>query len=269
MESITLLVVVWGLSAFTLTTGVGAGAVYSPMFVFVFGLDIPSAVATSVVVQLAGVGTTALSHRRDLNTDPGLAFRLGGIAAVGVVMVSLIGSRVPAMVSEIVFVVGMLSIGVAILTGVHLSREPVVVDTHSRRRLSTRQSRDGTTYDFCRPSHGFELAWVAGVATGALGVSGAEVQISSLIVRCRVPTRIAVGTGTVAAALALLAASALAVFGHGVAWSLAVVAIPAAVLGSMTARFSARHISDNTLRVVIGLLVIVSAAGVAVRELMA
>lgn len=71
MESVALLIVVWGLSAFTLTTGVGAGVVYSPMLVVFFGLDIPSAVVTSVVVQLAGVGPTALGHRRAHNTDPG------------------------------------------------------------------------------------------------------------------------------------------------------------------------------------------------------
>lgn len=59
---------------------------------------------------------------------------------------------------------------------------------------------------------------------------GAEIQISSLIVRRRVPTRIAIGTGIVASAVALASATALAKGGHRVEWPLAAVAIPATVI---------------------------------------
>ncbi len=52
--------------------------VYPPMCVIFYGLDIPAAVTTSIVIQLAGVGTTALGHvrppvdpRRALVSAPG------------------------------------------------------------------------------------------------------------------------------------------------------------------------------------------------------
>ena len=69
MEHVILAVAVWLLATLTLTTGIGAGVVYTPMFVIFYELDIPAVVATSIVIQLAGVGTTALGHVRGRHTD--------------------------------------------------------------------------------------------------------------------------------------------------------------------------------------------------------
>lgn len=265
MEALGLALVVWILSALTLTTGVGAGVLYSPMFVVMFGLDITTAVGTSLVIQLAGVGTTAFGHHQAEDTDRELSLQLGSVAVAGVIVVWLARDLIPEVAWEVVFVAGMLSVGIWLLMGVRV-RKSGSIGVRSREPLTLRRAQDGTIYDFCRPSQGFVLAWVAGVATGGLGVSGAEVQISSLIARCRVPMRIAIGTGTVAAAVALVVASAFAVVGRDVEWSLAVVAIPAAVVGSLSARIGARGVPERAMRVAIALLVITSALGVAARE---
>lgn len=263
MEQLILALVVWLLATLTLTTGIGAGVVYSPMFVIFYGLDIATAVATSIVVQLAGVGTTGVGHVFSRDTDRPLSLRLGLFGVGGALVAWTTKDRIPVTTVEVMFVLSMLTIGVWLFIGTR-SPGPIAGAGGAPRRI--RLAADGSEYDFCKPKQGYGLGALAGVATSVLGVSGAEIQITALIARCRVPTAIAIGTGTVAATLALLAASLLAVFGGAIDWQIAVVAAPAATLGSWSARRAARHIPGDTLRFLLSLLVIASALGVAARE---
>ncbi len=48
--------VVWGLSSGTLSTGIGAGVVYAPLFTLALGFDLQPAIGTSILTQVAGVG---------------------------------------------------------------------------------------------------------------------------------------------------------------------------------------------------------------------
>jgi uncharacterized membrane protein YfcA len=263
--AVTLLpLIVWALSSLTLTTGVGAGVVYAPMFVLVFDLDLPSAVATSILIQLAGVGTTAIGHFSSPTTDRALAIRLGAVGAIGVVAAWLIRSRVPVPLAEAAFVVGIAAVGLWLLKGTRIS-----VRLPTRRVGATPRPFGGLPeYEFCRPAEGYGLAGIAGAATATLGISGAEIQITALMLRCRVPTVIAIRTGTVAAALTLVVAGALAVGSAQVEWALLLIGVPSAVLGSLTARRLARRLPGRGLRVGLGLLVLLSSLGVALRELL-
>lgn len=253
------MVLVWTMSSFTLTTGIGAGAVYAPALVFLFGFDLPAAIATSVVIQLAGVGSTALGHLRDQRTDPAWALRLGVLGGAGVVGSQAASSVIPRRGTEIAYVVGMSIVGGWLVAGRRLPPPDPVPATASQ----VLRTGDGTTYPFYRPRHGYSLAAAAGAGTGALGISGAEVQISALMLRCDVPPGVATGTGTGAAAVSLVVALAFTI--SHVGWLFALFGIPAAVAGSHTARRLAHQLHPEGLRVAIGVLGLLSAVGVAIR----
>ncbi len=263
MEHVILAAVVWLLAALTLTTGVGAGVVYSPMFVIFYGLDLQSAVATSIVIQLAGVGSTAVGHVFSRNVDRTLSGRLGRFGLGGALAAWAIKDRIPATAVEVVFVVSMLAIGVWLFVGTRPLRALAVAkDDSGRHRVGANKA----AYEFCKPNQGYGFSALAGAATSILGVSGAEIQVTALTARCNVPTPIAIGTGTVAATVALLGASLLAVAGRAIDWPIALVAIPAAALGSWAARSVAGHLPAQTLSLLLPVLVIASALGVAARE---
>lgn len=268
MDDIILAGVVWMLATLTLTTGVGAGVVYSPMFVIFFDLDLESAVATSILIQLAGVGTTAVGHLADPATDRALAVRLGAWGVVGVGAAWAVGGLIPVAVAEVLFVIAMTTIGVWLSMG---TRSPRLVERliPAASMIDRRATAEGVEYEFCRPRQGYVFAGLAGAATSVLGVSGAEIHITALMARCGVPTQIAIGTGTVAAGLGLAGAAVVATISGGVAPAILVVAAPAAVVGSWTARHVAHRFSAAILRPLLSLLVIASAIGVAFREILA
>lgn len=259
MTELLWLVLVWVLSSLTLSTGIGAGVVYVPTLMFLFGFDLPDAVATSLIIQLAGVGTTALGHHRRGRTDPKLAFRLGGSAAAGVVATRAAASLIPRSGAEIAYVIVMSIVGAWLVAG---RRLPIPHPAHPGATARILHTRDGSAYEFCRPGHGYGIGALAGAGTGIIGISGAEIQISALMLRCGVPASAAVGTGTAAAGLALAVAAASSV-GSAVA-SFVYLGIPAAVAGSLTAaRISHRFLPEG-LRVGVGLLGLLSAVGVAI-----
>lgn len=70
-------------------------------------------------------------------------------------------------------------------------------------------TRGGGPYVFCRPAHGYWIASLAGLATALIGISGAGIQPSTLMLRCRIPAKIAVGTGTAAASMTLAVGSVI------------------------------------------------------------
>ncbi len=258
--------VVWGLSSGTLSTGIGAGVVYAPLFTLALGFDLQTAVGTSILTQVAGVGTTAFGHLREGDTDRPLAARLGTTAVVGVILGWAVVDVIPRIGAEILFVVGMTSIGLWLVAG-RRTRLPLPVTSQPAVRAVFHRGAQ-TSYEFCRPDQGYVFAVLAGSGTAVLGISGAEVQISALMLRCRVPTLIAIGTGTAAAALALVAASGVAVITGNVAWTVAIVSMPAAVLGSLTSRVFAHRLVEEGLRVGVGLLLTASGLGVGIREIL-
>ncbi len=259
MSELLWVALVWAMSSLTLTTGIGAGVVYAPALALLFGFDLPAAIATSVVVQVAGVGTTALGHLRNRNSDLAMALRLGVLGSVGVGASRAASSVIPSRGTEIAFVLGMSIVGVWLVAG----RRFPLPHPNAATRAQVLRTRDGLTYSFCRPSHGYGLAVVAGAATGALGISGAEIQISALMLRCGVPAGVAVGTGTGAAAVSLATAVALSIAQVG--WAFALYGIPSAVAGSLTARRLSHRVPHEGLRMAIGVLSLLSAVGVAIR----
>lgn len=259
------LAAVWIMSSLTLTTGVGAGVVYTPLLVLGAGLDLRAAVATSIVIQIAGVGATAIGHLRSGFTDFGLAWWLGGVATGGVVLGAVAADFVPLTLTAEIYAVGFVLVGIWLVATRRAPLPMGLASRNARRRRAEARVVAGETYDFCRPSHGYGLSTLAGVATTVLGISGAEIQITALMLRCGVPVRIAVTTGTVATTVSLAAAVGFLGVTAGRAVAFAGWGIPAAIAGSVTARRVARHLPREGIRLGVGLLVLVSAVGLAYR----
>ena len=106
----------------------------------------------------------------------------------------------------------------------------------------------------------------AGLATALVGISGAGIQTSALMLRCRIPAKIAVVTSTAAAAMTLAVGSVIVVTAGEVDWSVMVVAMPTAVLGALTARLLARSVPRG-LGPAIGALMLAVAAGLTIAEI--
>lgn len=256
---------VWLLSSLTLTTGIGGGAAYTPLLVILLGLDVPTAIGTSVLTQLGGVATTAAGHAAAGRSDLGLAGRLTAAAVAGLFAVRLVLRAAPTELLEPTFVLALLVVAVWLVADRHAAQPLLPSQSITWTRLVT-AVRAGPIYAFCHPGLGYALAGLAGAATGLLGISGAEVQISGLILRCRLPPRAAVGTGTVASVLPLAAAAAWATVHGQVAWHVAAISVPAAVLGARTSRLLAGRLPAVAMRRGIATVMVLAAAEIGLRR---
>jgi uncharacterized protein len=255
---------VWVLSALTLTTGVGAGVVYAPVFLLFFEMSPAMATGTSILIQFAGVGTTAVGHIRGGSTDRTLAGRLALAAVFGLVVGRVTYGLIPHTGAQIAYVAGLAAVGAWLLFS---RRRPLSAPTNPDQ-AEQRVTSDEVSYVFCRPTHGYWLASLAGLATALIGISGAGIQSSALMLRCRLPPKIAVGTGTAAAAITLAVGSVMVAVAGEVDWPVIAIAIPAAILGALTARLLAKGVPPQWLAPAIGFLMLAMAAGLTVGEVL-
>lgn len=62
MDTVWILALVWVLSALTLTTGVGAGVVYAPVFLLFFQMSPAMATGTSIVTACRSGHNACRTH---------------------------------------------------------------------------------------------------------------------------------------------------------------------------------------------------------------
>jgi uncharacterized protein len=264
MDTVGIFATVWVLSAITLTTGVGAGIVYAPVFLLFFQMSPATATGTSILIQFAGVGATAVGHMRLGTADRSLAVRLALAGTVGLIVGRATYQLIPHVAAEFAFVAGLTTVGVWLV----VARQRALPPPSGSGGGELRTTANAGPYIFCRPAHGYWIASLAGLATALIGVSGAGIQISALMLRCRIPAKIAVGTGTGAAAITLAVGSLLVATAGEVDWAVASVAVPAALLGSLTARLLARSFPARGLGRAVGILILTMAAGLTISEIL-
>ncbi len=178
-------------------------------------------------------------------TDRPLAARLALAGTAGLVVGRATYQMVPHFAAEVALVLGLAAVGVWLLvTWRRVFPLPPRSNDTERRLVPGFGS-----YTFCRPTHGYRLASVVGLVTAMIGISSAGIQISALMLRCRIPAKIAVGTGTAAASITLAIGSLIVAAAGEVDWAVATVAVPAAVLDSLMARNLARGVPTRGLGV--------------------
>jgi uncharacterized membrane protein YfcA len=258
---------VWLMSSLTLTTGIGGGAAYIPMLVVLVGLDVATAIGTGIVIQLAGVTTTAAGHLVAGRTDLALALRLATAALAGLVVTRLALYPVAAAAIEPGVSIALIAVAVWIAFG-RPQPEPVLPATPWSCRQLGPTLRAGPPLSVLpaqarlRPGgRGRTRHVAAGDERRGDPDLGAHAALSG-------PPRIAVGTGTAAAVVTLAAAVVLITVQGRVAWPLVAVSAPAAALGARASRVVATHLPQEAMRRGIGVIMLCSAVELGIRRVL-
>ncbi|MFB6177394.1 MAG: sulfite exporter TauE/SafE family protein [Halobaculum sp.] len=138
---------------------------------------------------------------------------------------------------------------------------------NENRGTRTLETRDGGTYqyDICWRPPGVSLAAIGGFVTGLISAGLPEITTTQLIVRCRLPPRVAVATSVFVLGVAALAGAAVHALAatpvwHVVAWSIPGVLVGGTV-GTRVAKYVPSEIMEPALGVVfslVGVIVLVS-----------
>jgi len=185
--------------------GVGGGFLYVPVLHFVGGLGVVEGVGSSLVVVFVTALSSAVGHFWRGRVDVVLGLVLEGVSIPGAFLGALLTGVVSGRVVSWVFAGGIIVVGVVMASRVGL-RGGLRLGPVLRRRVMS--GGGWWEYEVSLPLS-LGGSFLAGVASGFLGIGGGVVKVPLLVV-LGVPVHVAVGTSCFMMSLTALAG----VLGH-------------------------------------------------------
>ena len=259
-------------SLIALASGVSGALFFSPFFMLVVGLPPATAIGAGLMTEVFGMGNGLLNYVRQRVVD----YRTAKWLLLGAVPATVVGAfaahYVPTTLLKLAFGAGLLLLGGFLVyydppekcepgecEGEYLKKK------NDGRGKTTIEAADGETFDFdtCWRPPGVALATAGGFITGIISAGLPEVTTTQLIVRCRMPPRVAVATSVFVLAIAAIAGAAVHAVSvdafpvHIVAWS-----IPGVVIGGTVGTRVGKHVPSEVMEPALG--VVFSIVGVIV-----
>ena len=250
-------------SLVALAAGVSGALFFSPFFMLVVGLTAPQAIGAGLLTELFGMGNGLRAYVRQGVVDYATAKWLLAAALPAVVVGAFSVHYFPENLLRGVFGVGLVVLGGFLFYyETPENCEPGECEGEFLREKNTGRGKtvveaaDGEryVYDTCWRPPGVALSAVGAFVTGLISAGLPEIVTTQLIVRCRVPPRVAVATSvfvlgvTAAAGAAVHALNATPVW-HVVAWS-----IPGVLVGGTVGTRVGKHVPSEIMETGLGVV---------------
>lgn len=213
----------------------GGGAVLAvPIFVYVLGVPVKSAIPMSFLVVGTASATGALLRWRSGELDPARGVSLGVAAVAGALVGARIAVGVPPRIQLLLFASAVL------LAGISLFR--------SASAPTARQAADGRASTRLGRAFGLVAFALIGVFTAIVGIGGGFLFVPTLVALFGIPMLEAAGLSLVV--IAMNAAAALAGYSGRVAidWQLALLFTGIVVAAMIPGTWAARRVPEPALR---------------------
>jgi uncharacterized membrane protein YfcA len=250
-----------------LSSGVSGALFFSPFFMLVVGLTPAQAIGAGLMTEVFGMGNGLRSYVKQGVVDYATAkwLLLGAVPAI--VVGSLAAHYVDPTLLKIVFGVGLLVLGGFLLFYPSPEQcEPGECEGEYMRERAERnpdtvvEAVDGETYRYktCWRPPGVALSTVGGFITGLISAGLPEIVTTQLVIRCRLPPRVAIATSvfvlaiTASVGAAIHALSATPVW-YVVAWSIPGVLIGGTV-GTRVGKYLPEELMESGLGIVFGIV---------------
>ncbi len=196
-----------------MASGIGGAVFFSPLFMLVLKLDPAVAIGTALITELFGFSSGMYAYWRRKLIDFPLGRKLLMASIPAAIVGSLTADLIPGTILKIIFAIGIIFIG---------SQLNFSVKQEARERLDGKLAADAEEihestlvdatgrefrYTVCNKTQGLLFAGIGGAFLGAISVGLAELQEYHLIVRCRIPTPVAVATAIFVVVVSVLVAS--------------------------------------------------------------
>jgi len=264
-------------SLVALASGVSGALFFSPFFMLVVGLQPSQAIGAGLLTEVFGMGNGLLNYVRQRVVDYATAKWLLAGAVPAVVAGAFAAHSVPTTLLKLGFGVGLLILGGFLVyydppeeyepgerEGEFLKRK------NTGRGTTTVESTDGETfrYDTCWRPPGVGLATAGGFITGLISAGRPEVTTTQLIVRCRLPPRVAVATSVFVLAIAALAGAAVHALAATPVWYVVAWSVPGVLIGGTVGTRVGKYVPSEVMEPVLGVVFAVVGAIVLASELL-
>lgn len=265
-------------SLIALSSGVSGALFFSPFFMLVVGLSPSQAIGAGLLTEVFGMGNGLLNYVRQRVVDYATAkwLLLGAVPAV--VLGALAAHVVPTTLLTLAFGIGLLLLGGFLVyqdppekcipgegEGEFLKRKNT---GHGQTVIET---TDGETfrYDTCWRPPGLGLATVGGFITGLISAGLPEITTTQLIVRCRLPPRVAIATSVFVLAIAAIAGAAVHALAATPVWYVVAWSIPGVLIGGTIGTRVGKYIPSEIMEPALGAVFVVVGVIVLGSELLA
>jgi uncharacterized membrane protein YfcA len=265
-------------STIALASGVSGALFFSPFFMLGVGLAPAQAIGAGLLTEVFGMGNGLRSYVKQGVVDYQTAKWLLAGAVPAVVVGAFAAHLVDPTLLKLLFGAGLILLG-AFLVYYDPAEEcepgecenDFLKEKNTGRGTKTIAATDGETftYDICWRLPGFGLATAGGFITGLISAGLPEIVTTQLIVRCRLPPRVAVATsvftlGIAAGAGALVHALTATPVWYVVAWS-----IPGVLIGGTIGTRVGKYVPNDLMELGLGIVFALVGALVLGVELLA
>lgn len=250
-------------STIALASGVSGALFFSPFFMLGVGLTPAQAIGAGLLTEVFGMGNGLRSYVKQGVVDYRTAKWLLAGAVPAVVVGAFAAHYVDPTVLKLLFGAGLIILG-AFLVYYDPAEEcepgefegEFLKEKNEGGGTTTIEAADGEvyTYDTCWRPPGVGLSTAGGFITGLISAGLPEIVTTQLIVRCRLPPRVAVATsvftlGIAAGAGALVHALTATPVWYVVAWS-----IPGVLIGGTLGTRVGKYVPSDLMEVGLGIV---------------
>jgi len=225
--------------------GLVLGTLRLPLIVLAAGSPLAAA-GTNIAISAAAAGAGGLAHARAGRVD----WRVVAWTAPPSIAGAIAGALIADDVSE-ALLYGLIA-GVLVWSGIDLAFRPIGARPRERPRVG----------------RGSALAFAIGVLGGAVGVILGTLRMPALVRSVGLDVRRAAGTNLVVGFLLGCAGFATYAAGTGVEWGLLAAGLAGAIPGGWLGARAAGRVSENVLRVALGLVLVLVGAAFAVQAIL-
>jgi uncharacterized membrane protein YfcA len=265
-------------SLVALASGVSGALFFSPFFMLIVGLSPSQAIGAGLLTEVFGMGNGLLNYVRQRVVDYATAkwLLLGAVPAV--VIGAFAAHYVPTTLLKLAFGAGLLVLGAFLVyydppedcvpgecEGEYLKRK------NTGRGKTTLETTDGErfSYDTCWRPPGVGLATAGGFITGLISAGLPEVTTTQLIVRCRLPPRVAVATSVFVLAIAAIAGAVVHALAATPVWYVIAWSVPGVLIGGTIGTRVGKYVPSEIMEPALGVVFAIVGFVVLTSELLA
>ncbi len=250
-------------STVAIASGVSGALFFSPFFMLVVGLTPSQAIGAGLLTEVFGMGNGLRSYVKQNVVDYRTAKWLLAAAVPAVVVGAFAAHLVDPTLLKLVFGGGLVVLGAFLVYYDPPEKcEPgecendFLKEKNDGRGTTTIEAADGETftYDTCWRPPGVALSGVGGFITGLISAGLPEIVTTQLVVRCRIPPRVAVATSVFTLAIAAGAGALVHALTATPVWYIVAWSIPGVVVGSTVGSRVGKYVPSDLMEMGLGVV---------------
>jgi uncharacterized membrane protein YfcA len=250
-------------SLVALASGVSGALFFSPFFMLIVGLTPSQAIGAGLLTEVFGMGNGLRSYVQQRVVDFRTAKWLLAGALPAVVVGAFAAHLVDPTILKLIFGAGLIVLGVFLVYYDPAEDcEPgecegeFLEEKNTGRGTTTIEAADGETftYDTCWRPPGVTLSTIGAFITGLISAGLPEIVTTQLIVRCRMPPRVAVATSVFTLAVAAGAGAIVHALSATPVWYIVAWSIPGVVIGGTIGTRVAKFVPSDLMEIGLGIV---------------